>query len=71
MNVGELKKLLDKYPDAMDVLNTRFSDYELVTEDDWSVVKAVPKASYWMRSHPTMSEENRAMEREYLHLAGN
>lgn len=71
MNVGELKKMLEKYPDDMEVLNRRMSDYDLVTEDDWSVIKAVPKDFYWMRSHPTMSEDNKAKEREYLLLWGN
>jgi hypothetical protein len=72
MNIGDLKKMLEKYPDDMEILNTRCSDYDLVTEEDWSVVKAVQQGrSYWMKSHPTMSAENRAKEREYLHLAGN
>jgi len=71
MNVGELKKLLERYPDDMEILNSRRSDYILVREEDWSVVKAVPKDFYWMRSHPTMSDENMAKEKEYLHLVGN
>ena len=71
MNVGELKKMLDKHPDDMEILNTRFSDFDLVQEKDWSVVKAVPKDFYYMRSHPTMSDENMAKERDFLHLAGN
>jgi len=71
MNVGELKKMLEQYPDEMEVLNSRASDYDLVLASDWSVVKAVPKEFYWMRSHPTMSAENMAEEREYLHLRGN
>lgn len=71
MNVGELKKMLEKYPDDMEILNSRCSDYDLVKEEDWSVVKAVPKYFYWMRPHPTMSAENTDKEKEYLHLAGN
>lgn len=71
MNVGELKKMLEKYPDDMEILNSRFSDYDTVDVGEWSVVKAVPQGSYVMRSHPTMSSVNKAKEREYLHLSGN
>jgi hypothetical protein len=71
MNVGELKKMLEQYPDDMEILNSRASDYDLVTEDEWTVVKAVMKDSYWMRSHPTMSAAYKAEEKEYLHLLGN
>lgn len=73
MNVGELKAMLNNYPDEMEILNGRYSDYCIVEEHEWSVVKAVPKAScdYVMRSHPTMSDENKAKEKEYLYLEGN
>jgi hypothetical protein len=73
MNVGELKKMLEKYPDDMEILNSRYSDYELVDESDWSVVEAVPQEScgYVMRSHLTMSAENKAKAKKYLHLLGN
>ena len=73
MNVGELKKMLEQYPDDMEILNTRASDYDVITEDEWSVIKAVPNGSggWVMRSHETMSEENKAKEKEYLHLLGN
>ena len=71
MNVGELRIMLDKYPNNMDVLNIRCSDYELVLEEDWSVVDAVPQGFYWMRAHPTMSDENKKRELKCLLLAGN
>ena len=48
MNVGELKKMLEKYPDDMEILNERCSDYDLVELSDWSVVNAVPKDFYHM-----------------------
>jgi phage anti-repressor protein len=69
MNVGELKKMLEKYPDDMEILNDRCSDYDLVEEEDWTVVEAVQQGnSYVMRSHPTMSEDNKARAKKYLHL---
>lgn len=71
MNVGELKKMLEKYPEDMEILNGRYSDYEVIQESEWHVIKAVPKDCYVMRSHPTMNEENKALEKEYLYLEGN
>ena len=71
MNVGELKKMLEQHPDDMEILNDRCSDYDVIDEAEWSVVRAVPQGAYVMRSHPTMSEENKAKEKEYLHLEGN
>ncbi len=73
MNVGELKKMLEKFPDHMEILNERCSDYSTIKEYEWSVVKGVPQdGAHWvMRSHPTMSEENKRKEKEYLLLDGN
>lgn len=70
MKVIDLKRMLDTYPDDMEILTTRYSDYDLIEESNWSVVKAVPKMDYIMRSHPTMSDENKANEKEYLYLVG-
>ena len=71
MNVGELKEMLKQYPDDMEILNDRCSDYDLVTLDDWSVVEAVPQQCWWMRTHTTISEENKKKASKYLHLKGN
>jgi hypothetical protein len=71
MTVADLKKLLERYPDDMEILNGRYSDYALISEDEWSVVEAVPKGHYVMRSHPTMSPENKAAAKKYLYLEGN
>jgi hypothetical protein len=72
MNVGDLKKMLEKYPDDMEILNGRFSDYEVVSEHEWSVVNGVDNGNGWvMRGHPTMSQENKQKEKSYLALAGN
>lgn len=71
MTVGELKKFLEKFPDDMEFITTRCSDYDWVTEDQFSVINAVPKDCWLMRSHPTMSQENKDAERKYLHLEGN
>lgn len=72
MTVEELIKMLKKYPKDMQIINSRYSDYELIEEDEWSIVEAVPDPAGWlMRSHPTMSDENKANAKRYLHLQGN
>jgi hypothetical protein len=71
MNVGQLKKMLENYPDDMQIVNGRYSDYEIISEDEWSIVKGVDKNGWVMRSHPTMTEENKSKEKEYLYLVGS
>lgn len=71
MNVGELKKMLEQYPDDMEILNGRYSDYVLISEHEWSVVEGVEKDGWVMRSHPTMSEENKRAAKKYLYLEGS
>lgn len=72
MNVKDLKEMLKEYPDDMEIITDRCSDYSIVKIDEWSIVKGVQKNTDWvMRSHPTMSEENKALEKSYLHLEGN
>lgn len=71
MTVGEIKELLNKYPDDMEVVNIRRSDYQIIDKKDWYVVKGVKKDYWVMRSHPTMSKENKLQEKEYLVLDGN
>lgn len=57
MNVGELKQFLANYPDDMEIVNGRYSDYEIIKESEWSVVRGVPEDGMVMRSHPTMSQK--------------
>lgn len=71
MNVGELKKMLDKYPDDMKVATSRHSDYCIVTEGEWGLIRGVDKGFYVMSSHDTMSDENKAAAENFLHLYGN
>lgn len=71
MNVGQLKKMLEQYPDDMEILNGRHSDYEIISEDEWQIVQGVENDGWVMRSHPTMSEENKQKEKSYLYLQGN
>ena len=71
MNILELKEMIKDYPDDMEILNDRCSDYSVVELGDWSIVLAVPKGCYVMRSHQTMSDENKSKQKRYLHLLGN
>jgi hypothetical protein len=71
MNVRELKELLSQYPDDMEIVNGRCSDWQIIQPDEWRVISGVPKDGWVMRSHPTMSPENKAQERAYLALDGN
>ena len=71
MTVFDLKKMLEKYPDNMEIICDRFSDYTFIKKDEWTVVSAVPQEYGAMRSHKTMSEENKKNEKLYLHLEGN
>jgi hypothetical protein len=71
MTVGQLKEMLNKYPDDMEILNGRCSDYEIISESEWRIVKGVEKDGWVMRSHPTMSDENKKKEKSYLYLEGN
>ena len=72
MNVKELKEILKKLPEDMEVIQTRCSDYATMTKDDFYLVKAVDSGGGWlMRSHPTMTDENKAKEKTYFHIDGN
>jgi hypothetical protein len=53
------------------VLIGRYSDYEHLNEVDFSIVKAVDKGNYVMMTHKTMGDENKKLEKDYLHIMGN
>ena len=70
MTLGELKKLLEQYPDDVEVIFPKYSDYAHIEAAEVELIKAVPPDddSWVMRSDPTMSEENKAREKTYLTL---
>lgn len=70
--VGKLRELLSQYPDDMEVLYCLHSDYDAMSADDIQVVKAVDSGGGWyMRSHKSMSNANKAKEKDYLLFPGN
>jgi len=71
MNVRELKAMLERYPEDMEIVVDRCSDYSAVEESEWSVVSAVKSNYGYMRSHQTMNDKNKSKEKKYLHLSGN
>lgn len=71
MNVGELKKFLEAYPDDMPILYIAYSDYNILEAHEIGEVNAVDQVGYVMRSHPTMSEDNKRRERTFLLFPGN
>lgn len=61
-------------PDGtMEVLATACSDYHAMETSEVWVSKAVekPTACYVMRSHRSMSDEDKAREKPYIVFAGN
>lgn len=68
MNVLQLKKMLDKYPEDMDIIICEHSDFWIISENIFSVMKGVYHKGLdtVMSSHPSMSEENKLNEKEYL-----
>ena len=71
MIVKELIELLKQYPEDLEVIQTMFSDYVKFKEDSFGTVNAVDKGGYIMRSHPSMSDANKLIAKEYLHIKGN
>ena len=71
MNVGELKKALEQYPDDMKVVVDAYSDYAFLEPHEVKVIDAVDQGGYVMDSHPTMSDDNKARETKYLHIGNN
>ncbi len=66
MNVGQLKKMLDEYPDDMEVITDLYSDFDFVNKV--ITEKAVPKGQYIMRSHETMNKKYKAVEKTFLFI---
>lgn len=63
-----MKERLKHLPDGMEVITDEHSDYAPVNFA--GVVKAVPQSGGWtMRSHDTMSDENKAHETYVLRIA--
>ena len=75
MTTRELRALLLKLdPDEnMEVICSRYSDFQALTPDEVTVMRGVPKGSaqYIMRTHPTMPQSDVANARDFIHFEGN
>jgi len=71
MTVKELREFLELFPDDLEIVYKLYSDYEELKGEDIEMVSAVNNGSYVMRSHNTMSEENKKKEKKYLCFPGN
>ena len=71
MTVGELQKFLAQYPTNLEIVNRRFSDWQIISVDDWSMINGVARDFWIMNPHETMTEEDKQKSKEYLALGGN
>lgn len=71
MNVKELKAFLQLFPDDMEVVVEKHSDYNIILPTESGIVKGVFQTCWVMQSNQTMSEENKQKEKAYLLLAGD
>lgn len=55
MKVSELRKILDNYPPDMEVITDLYSDYGAL--EVHKIVVVLPQSDYYIRYHPTMSED--------------
>lgn len=69
MTVGELIKMFETYPDEMEIVTEKHSDYALISECE--IIKGVDMDGWVMESHQTMSQENKKKEKKYLYLSGD
>lgn len=70
MTVAELRMMLERYPDDLQVVCEQHSDFCVMEESDCRIIQGVPQSGWIMRSHGTMSAENKAKETKYLYLGG-
>lgn len=74
MNVKELREYLTKFPDDMEVVIKRKSDYETLNPElHLTKEKAVQfhQTPWITRFHETMDDAKKAMARDYLLIDGN
>lgn len=80
MTVKELVALLQTFPQDLEIIRTRYSDYGYMKPREISIIKAVHivgqpdhfhDEDWLMRFDKTMSAENKARAKDYLHFEGN
>ena len=76
MTVKELIAHLQTFPHDCEVICSRYSDYQDFGPDEVTLVTAVRKGRDYimdspLRWHGTMSSEDTAAMKQYVHFAGN
>lgn len=73
LTVGELRAYLAQFPDSMEVIERRYSDYQHMSLEDWKLINAVerPDKNWITRYHHTMSAEDQSRVKQYLIFEGN
>jgi hypothetical protein len=71
ITVQDLINHLKQLPPNIGVIYKAYSDFQELTLDELQIVEAVDKSNYVMRSHPTMSEENKQNKAKFLCFPGN
>jgi len=72
MTIKDLKDFIKDLPDGIEIIKQRYSDYDFVSPSCFEIVEAIDNDGLWlMRSHKTMSEENKLKAKKYLFFAGN
>jgi len=64
MNVIGLKKILEMYPDEMEIIIPQYSDY--INDVELEVILGVDKGTWIMTGHHSMSDENKGKAKDYL-----
>ena len=71
LTVKQLRETLEKLPDELEVVYPMHSDYRHLELDCLVVMKGVDQAGDWvMRSHSSMSDDNKSREKTFLAIGG-
>ena len=67
INVKELIEILKQYPEDLEIIQDKFSDYCFLEKEDFEIIRGVNKSGqYIMRYHITMSRENKEEEKQMI-----
>lgn len=73
MTVTELIALLQEFPPHLEVICSRYSDYQALTPSEVTLQMGVKKngGEYIMRNHATLPPAERAKLEPFVHFEGN
>lgn len=69
MTVNDLIKLLEKYPQNLEVVVDRYSDYIQLDKSNVSITEGIPKDEWVMRCYSShMFKDKEVLVKKYLYL---